>query len=195
MDPENIDILVQYGNTLNRLGEKKEALILFEKANKLNPDYIVVIDMLGMLYDELKLFQKCDSLYEEALLRFPENDLLMNNYAYILSVRNERLAYAFKLAQKALEIQPDNAAYLDTIGWIYYRLGNYDLAEIYIKRSLEKREENDSGDDNAVVIEHLGDVYFKQGKFNLAKEYWQRALQLDDVNLQLKEKLEKIDDN
>jgi tetratricopeptide (TPR) repeat protein len=138
VDPDNIDILVQYGNTLNRMGEKKEALLLFEKANKLNPDYIVVIDMLGMLYDELKLFQKCDSLYEQALQRFPANDLLMNNYAYILSVRNERLEYAFRLAQKALEMQPDNAAYLDTIGWIYYRLGKYNLAETYIKRSLEK---------------------------------------------------------
>jgi tetratricopeptide (TPR) repeat protein len=193
-DPENIDILVQYGNTLNRLGKKNEAVAAYEKANELNPDYILVIDLLGMLYDELKLFQKSDSIYENALQRFPENDLLMNNYAYILAVRNERLEYAFGLAQKAVMLKPENAAYLDTIGWIYYRLGKYDLALTYIKHSLEKREQSGGPDDNAVVIEHLGDVYFKLGRLDEAKENWHKALQLDDTNVHLQEKLQNVQD-
>jgi tetratricopeptide (TPR) repeat protein len=194
-DPDNLDILLNYGNTLNRLGNKTEALEIFKRANKLNPENILIIDVLAMLYEEFGNLHKCDSLYEHALKHFPDNDLLMNNYAYILSERNERLEYAFSLARNALEKQPDNAAYLDTIGWIYYRLGQYELALINIKRSLEERKDTISREGNPVVIEHLGDVYYKLGDIPNAKENWRKALQLDDSNVQLRQKLDIPDEN
>jgi tetratricopeptide (TPR) repeat protein len=194
-DPDNLDILLNYGNALNRLGNKAEALNIFKRANTLNPENMLIIDVLAMLYEELGNPQKCDSLYQDALKRFPENDLLMNNYAYILSERNERIEYAFDLARQAIEKQPDNAAYLDTIGWIYYRLGQYEQALTHIKRSLEQREGGVSREGNPVVIEHLGDVYYKLGDIPNAKVNWQKALQLDDANIQLRQKLDQLDEN
>ena len=137
-----------------------------------------------MLYDQLKMYEKCDSLYNSALKIYPDNDLLMNNYSYSLSERDIELDKALSLAKKAVAAQPENGAYLDTIGWIYYKLGNYELALEFIKQSLENREES------PVVIEHLGDVYLKLGYPDEAKIYWRRALQMDTDNEELKQKIE-----
>ena len=101
-----------------------------------------------------------------------------------ISERDIQLAYALSLAKKAVAAQPENGAYLDTIGWIYYKLGNYDMALEYIKKSLDNRE------DGPVVIEHLGDVYLKLGYPDEAKIYWRRALQIDNDNEELKRKIE-----
>jgi tetratricopeptide (TPR) repeat protein len=88
------------------------------------------------------------------------------------------------MAKKAVAAEPENDAYQDTIGWIYYRLGMYDLALFHIKKSVETRQ------DSAVVIEHLGDVYHKLGDLNEAKSQWERALEIDKDNERLKRKIE-----
>jgi tetratricopeptide (TPR) repeat protein len=83
-----------------------------------------------------------------------------------------------------VKAEPDNSAYLDTLGWVYYMMGKYNLALIHIKKSVEKRE------DSAVVVEHLGDVYHKLGSIDEARVQWKRALELDKENESLKRKIE-----
>jgi len=73
----------------------------------------------------MKRTDDSDSLYEEALRINPEFSLALNNYAYSLSERGLQLERALGMARKALEVAPDNPSYLDTIGWIYFRLGRY----------------------------------------------------------------------
>ncbi len=184
LDPENVNTIVSYAITLNRLSQYEDAIDAFEQALSADSSNLTALTSLGMLYDQLKMYDKCDSLYAAALELYPENDLLMNNYSYSLSERNIRLDYALSMAKKAVAAQPDNGAYLDTIGWIYYKLGNYELALEYIKQSLESREES------AVVVEHLGDVYLKLGYTDEAKIYWRKALQMDSDNEELKKKIE-----
>ena len=74
---------------------------------------------------------------------------------------------------KALEADPKNAAFLDTMGWIHYKLGNYSQAVEYIEGSLAVR------DDSAEVLEHLGDAYEKLGKIDLAIQYWRQAREIE----------------
>ena len=88
------------------------------------------------------------------------------------------------MAKKAIAADPENDAYQDTIGWIYYQMGIYNLALIHIKKSVENRE------NSAVVIEHLGDVYLKLGDLKEAKSQWKRALEIDKENERLKQKIE-----
>jgi tetratricopeptide (TPR) repeat protein len=88
------------------------------------------------------------------------------------------------MAEKAVQAEPDNSAYLDTLGWIYYMMGKYNLALIHIKKSVEKRV------DSAVVVEHLGDVFLKLGSIDDARTQWKRALELDKENKSLKRKIE-----
>jgi tetratricopeptide (TPR) repeat protein len=137
-----------------------------------------------MIYDELKIYDKCDSLYENALRLFPDDPLFLNNYAYSLAERSEKLDFALEMAKKAVAAEPENDAYQDTIGWIYYRMGIYNLALLHIKKSVEDRQ------DSAVVIEHLGDVFLKLGDLKEAKSQWKRALEIDKDNERLKQKIE-----
>ncbi len=183
IDKENLTALISYGQTLNKVGNKREAIVPLRKAITLDTENRNAITSLGMIYDELKMYQSSDSLYEAALKIFPENDLLLNNYAYSLADRNIHLEYALKMAKKAIEKQPDNAAYLDTMGWIYFRLKQYDQALLYVHQSVEKR------DQSPVVIEHLGDIYFQMGDFSNAKKYWEKALQLNPDNSKLQNRI------
>jgi tetratricopeptide (TPR) repeat protein len=184
-DSTNIIALINYGSTLNRLGRHTDALLPLLKALVIDSVNINVITTLGLVYDELKMYEQLDELYEKALRLYPDNDLLMNNYSYSLSVRGVRLEFALQLAKKAIEANPNNGAYLDTIGWVYYQLGEYQRALEYIKSSLELEPKN------SVVIEHLGDVYLKLGDTIQAKKEWQRAFELDDDNKTLKEKIKQ----
>ena len=183
LDKENINALVTLGLTLNKVNRKKEAIVPLKKAISLDPDNINAYTTLGMIYDELKFHVASDSLYKVALTIFPDNDLLLNNYAYSLADRGIRLEFALEMSKRAIEIQPENGAYLDTIGWIYYRLRQFNIALDFIKKSLDSRE------DSPIVIEHLGDVYFELGDHSNAKLYWGKANKLDPDNENLKTKI------
>ena len=182
-DSINIIALINYGTILNRLKRSRDAIDPLNRALRIDSTNINVLTTLGLVYDELQMYDALDRLYEKALKLYPDNDLIMNNYSYSLSVRGVRLDYALDLVKKALTLNSENGAYLDTIGWVYYQLGKYEDALEYIKKSLELFP------DNAVVIEHLGDVYLKLGKIKNAKIEWQRALEFDQDNEFLKEKI------
>jgi tetratricopeptide (TPR) repeat protein len=184
VDPENLNALVSYGLTLNRLNRNRDAIVPFKTALTVDPGNLTALTSLGMIYDELKMFRQCDSLYGAALKRYPDNDLLQNNFAYSLAERGIRLQEALDMARKAVEAQPKNGAYLDTIGWIYYKLGNFDLALKFVQESIDNRE------GSAVVIEHLGDIYYKIGNIEQAKIHWKRASDLDPQNSILLRKIE-----
>ncbi len=161
------------------------SLEAFNRTLSLDPKNETALAGLAVIYEELKMFAKCDSIYEVALQRLPDNPLILNNYSYSLTERNKDLSRALKMAQRAVELSPDNSAYLDTYGWVQYKLGNYQEAEKYIKKAVELRS------NSAVVLEHLGDVYRALGKVDRALEYWQKALQLDKENEKLKRKIEE----
>jgi len=184
IDPENINALLTYGLTLNRLGKDEQAIEPFKRVLKNDAMNLTALTTLAMIYDNLKMHTQSDSLYEDALVKYPDNDLLMNNYSYSLSERGLRLEYALMMAKKAIQAQPDNGAYLDTIGWIYYKMGQFQLALEHINKSLEKRE------NSAVVVEHLGDVYLELGEIDKAKEMWKQSLEMDAENKLLRQKLE-----
>jgi len=184
IDGENINALVTLGFTLNKINRKIEAISPLKQALTLDPDNLNAYTTLGMIYDELKMHSASDSLYDTALIIFPENDLLLNNYAYSLADRGIRLKEALEMSKKAISMQPENGAYLDTIGWIYYKLKQFNLALQYIKQSLDTREES------AVVIQHLGDVYYEMGDHDNAKINWKKAFEMDPESEKLKDRIE-----
>ena len=111
--------------------------------------------------------------------------LVNNNYAYSLSERGERLDDALEMVKISIEAEPTNSSYLDTVGWVYYKLGDYAKAKEYIEKAIEV------GGESAVMLEHLGDILYKLGKKDSAMEFWQKAFTLDTSNNELKNKIEK----
>ncbi len=124
---------------------------------------------LGDTYFQLKDHEKSDEAYEKVLKIEPDNVLVLNNYAYYLSLRGENLEKAEQMAKKALELEPGNSSYQDTYGWVMFRLGKYDEAEKWIAKAIE------SGEESAVVLEHYGDVMWKLDNKKEAVKYWEKA--------------------
>jgi tetratricopeptide (TPR) repeat protein len=125
---------------------------------------------LGDIYNQLNDHQKSDSYYDKALKIDMSNALVLNNYSYFLTLRNERLQEARAMASRANDLEPNTSSYMDTYGWVLYKLGDLKEAEKWVKKSLDASPEPD-----ATVLEHYGDILYKLGKEKEALKYWQQA--------------------
>lgn len=184
LNQNDITALSAYAFTLSQLGNDEEAITYLNKALKIQPDDVNLIGQLGLSYNNLHQMAESDSAYEKALRLDPENALINNNYAYSLSERGLQLERALKMVTLALEADSMNSSYLDTKGWIYFKLGKYDEAEEFIKKALSVEPEN------AVMLEHLGDILYMKGEKAQALENWKKALKLDSENKTLIQKVE-----
>jgi predicted Zn-dependent protease len=111
-----------------------------------------------------------DSL-RQVLAKDPDNATALNNLGYFLVEHNERLNEALEMIQRAVKAEPTNPSFLDSLGWAYFKLGQFDLAE----RNIADAARRDTS--SATIQEHLGDVYQKQGKTVQARAAWQKSLQ------------------
>lgn len=176
------------GLAYSRLGQPDPAIQMLEQSYKLNPKDINTLSQLALTYDGLRRWKECDSLYEEALRvdsTSAASAIVLNNYGYSLAERGLQLDRALRMATRAVELEPDNASYLDTLGWIYFKLEKYSDAEGYVAKAVS------TGSASAVVNEHLGDVYFKLGDKDKAMKFWQHSLEMDKSNQALKDKIER----
>ena len=183
--PEEFRVYLILGISYQRKHEDVDAATALEKAVQLNQRSVEALTSLASVYDEMKRTDESDSIYEKALRLDPKNNLLLNNYGYSLAERGMQLDRAMKMSKEAVAQQPDNQSYLDTYGWIYYRMGNYQEAEKWIKKAI------DLGSKSSVIHEHLGDIYFKLGEKDKAMEYWQKALQFDSTSQSVKDKIQR----
>lgn len=124
-----------------------------------------------------------DKAFEDALKIDADNTLVLNNYAYYLSIRKVKLDVAEKMAKRSNELQPNNRNYMDTYGWILFQQKKYIEAEIWIANALKIPPPN------ANILEHYGDVLFKLNKPSDALKYWQEAKKLSGGNDKLNIKI------
>jgi tetratricopeptide (TPR) repeat protein len=183
--PDDYQVNLFLGIAYSRLQRTEDAMQVLDRAARMNTKDLRALTQLALIYDTQKRHAESDSLYEAALKVEPNNHLVLNNYGYSLADRNLQLDRALDMARRAVDAQPDNPSYLDTIGWIYFRLGKYEEAESYIKKAMER------GEVSAIVHEHLGDIYSMTDKKALALEQWNIALKLDENNTALRQKIER----
>lgn len=125
---------------------------------------------LGDTYNELEKYTASYESYDKTLSLNPENTIVLNNYAYYLSLRKEDLTKAETMAKKAVDIDPYNSNNLDTYAWVLFQLGKYEEALNWIKKAYQN-----GGESSGVVNEHYGDILFKLGQKDEALKYWQDA--------------------
>jgi len=126
-------------------------------------------------------------LFRKSIVLDPGNSARAYNYiGYMWVEKNQNLDEAARLIGKAVELDPGNGAYIDSLGWLYFKQGKYEDALRELLRASEALPEPD-----AVVFEHIGDTYDKLGKEAEAVLYWQKAAQLDPDNTELTGKLDK----
>ncbi len=188
--PNDFRLNLFYGLALNRAGKNSDAVAPLEKAVSLKPTDMDALSTLALVYEALNRYDDAYRVYDTALKVDPKNSLILNNYAYSLSERGLELEKALKMAQLAIQLDSNNSAYLDTIGWVYFKLGDYKNAESYVKQALSMRTSPDEGSP-ATLEEHLGDIYEKMGDSKAAVEYWEKALGHNPQSAELKEKIAK----
>ncbi len=158
----------------------KEAAAHLDKAEVLStkPDEKVILYFYrGRLADRQKLFEQAETEFRKALAIAPESDAIQNYLGYMLAERGVKLPEAIDMLRKVVQRDPQNGAYLDSLGWAYFKSGQYALAEDNLRKAVAR-----SGSD-AAVRDHLGEVYEKTGKLKLAAQEWQRSLALYATSL------------
>jgi tetratricopeptide (TPR) repeat protein len=126
--------------------------------------------LLGAIYERGKLFDKAEIEFKKVLDVNPKNAAALNYYGYMLADRGLRLDEAQDMIQRALQQEPYSGAYLDSLGWVYYKENKLGDAEATLRKAVE-RESHDP-----TIRTHLGDVYAKQGKMEQAATEWEKAL-------------------
>jgi len=126
----------------------------------------------GAMYERMKKYDASEAEFRKVLALNPNNAEALNYLGYTLADRGVRLDEAAQLIKKALEIEPQTGAYLDSLGWVYYRQNNLQEAQNLLEEALADPRMGNDG----TVHDHLGDVFFKQGKTKDAIAQWQASL-------------------
>ena len=126
--------------------------------------------LLGAIYERQKFFDKAEEQFKKVLSVNPKNAQVLNYYGYMLGDLGIRLDEAEALVQRALKEDPFNGAYLDSLGWIYFKENKYGASESTLRKAVE-RERHD-----ATIHSHLGDLYAKTGRTDLAGAEWEKSL-------------------
>ena len=126
--------------------------------------------ILGAIFERQKQYDKAEAEFKKVVDVNPKNAMVLNYYGYMLADRGIRLDEAHDLIQRALDLEPYNGAYLDSLGWAYYKQNKLDQAELTLRKAVE-RESHDP-----TIREHLGDVLAKQGRTELAVAEWEKSL-------------------
>lgn len=184
INPNDIVALSAYAFTLNQNKEDDKAIFYLNRALDLEPNDVNLIGTLGLIYNGMGEHQKSDSLYEKALELKPDDPLVNNNYAYALAVRGEQLERALKMVEISVKADSINSSYLDTIGWVHFKLGNFSDAKRYLELAIKY------GGESAVMLDHIGDAEFKLGNKQKAIEHWRKALELDPTKKEIQNKIE-----
>lgn len=162
--------LAQFFERAKRWNDMGKALDEAEKLSTTNDDKATVLFMRGAMYERMKKYEASEAEFRKVLDLDPNNAEALNYLGYMLADRGVRLEEAMRMIKKANEIVPNNGAFLDSLGWVYFRQGKLNEAESLLQQALDH-----IGTD-PTVREHLGDVYFKEGKVKDAITQWQQSL-------------------
>jgi len=176
--PEDREVYLRLGIIYTRAKSWNEALEALTKAEQLStkPDDRAAVEyLIGDLYQHQKMFDQAEAEFRKVLAATsptdPQSAATLNYLGYMNADRGVRLEESLNYIKQALTFEPTNGAYLDSLGWAYFKLGKYEQAE----ENLTKAESHMSKD--PTVQEHLGDLYQKTGRLKLAAAHWDRAVQ------------------
>ncbi len=150
---------------------------------------IQAYNILAEIYRTKQQYELSDKYYEDILKIDPENLMIRNNYSYYLSVRGEKLEHAKELSLLTIQKEPENATYLDTYGWIMFRLGKLKEAKEYIEEAIRFGAVN-----NPEVLDHFGEIMLKLNKCKDAIEAWEKVIEIDST-YNIKDKLSEVQEN
>ncbi len=167
------EIYLQMADTYQKAKNYSEMAKVIDSADKLSQtkeEKTAILFLRGEMLERQKKFEQAERTFRQVIDNDPSNASAMNYLGYMLADQNTRLTEARDLIQKAISLDPQNYAFLDSLGWVYYRLNKLDDAEQQLTKSVQLMSKDPT------IHDHLGDVYFKQGKTQEAINQWQSSL-------------------
>ena len=165
------------------MGEKENAGKYFQKAIddlkaeiEKSPDNVKLIITIADFFQKIDNLDEAEKYYQIAITKDTKDPTALNNLGYMWIEKGIKLDKALDYVKKALEIEPDNPAYLDSLGWGLFKKKKYDEALIHLKKAVE------AGAEDAVIFDHLGDTFYKLKKYEDAIINWEKALKLEPEN-------------
>ncbi len=176
----------QIGNIYNSRRQHLQAMQYYRKAVELNPDDPGHRIALAEVLDSNGDFKEAESTLKNLIEQYPDNATALNNLAYMYINEDKNLDDAEKYLERALEIEPQNGAFLDSYGWLMFKKGKTEKAISYIQSAIDM-----IGADPE-LFDHMGDIYRHLGEFEKSQEYYSRALELVPDNESIREKLNSL---
>lgn len=174
--PDRIDAALTLADLLRSKERYAEAVQAYDTAiqrlHNVEERHWLVFFGRGIVLERLKQWPKAEADMKKALELSPEQPEVLNYLGYSWIDQGLHLDEGMKMLQRATELRPDDGAITDSVGWAFYRLGQYDKAVEWLERAIEQKS------DDATITEHLGDAYWHVGRFREARFQWERALNL-----------------
>lgn len=184
--PQNLDIHINLAQLYFSQKKFHKAVEEFQKIVKIDPENVSAYYLMGSAYLELHDNFNAKEQFRKVLRRDPDNDQVLNALAYVYAQLGENLDEALKMSQKAIDIDGNNGAYYDTLGWLLYKKGRHSesllalqKAEMYIK--------------DAELYDHMGDVYHAIKEFALARKYWRKSLEFNPKEYGVQDKINNLE--
>jgi len=162
--------LAQMNTRLRRFSDAEQALDRAEQLSSKTDDKEYVWFLRGSTFEREKRYAEAEEQFKKVVASDPEHASALNYLGYMLADQNTKLEEALGYIKRAVDLDPTNGAYLDSLGWAYFRLGKYELAEDNLLKASQKINTDPT------VHDHLGDLYQKTGRLKLAATNWERAL-------------------
>lgn len=161
----------------------KNALNLIISSSQIEIDCYT---LLGDIYFHAEQPDTAYYYYEKAILSgdSTKTHVALNNYAYFMALRGENLDKAFQMSKKSLEVQPNNPAYLDTYGYILFKMGQIKEAKEFIQKAIDYSPNPDPD-----ILEHMGDILFMENDINGSLKYWKMAKEKGSKSKNLDKKI------
>jgi tetratricopeptide (TPR) repeat protein len=153
------------------------ALRVLDLASGKFPSNVEVVFQTGSVLAEQKRFADAEAKFREVLARDPHHAAALNYLGYMLADRGEHLDESVGFIERALQVDPYNTAFLDSLGWAYFRQNKLDLAETNLRKAAEQHVRD------SAIQDHFGELLFKLGRYQEAASAWQRALDGDLVQV------------
>jgi Flp pilus assembly protein TadD len=166
-----------------------EAQIVLDRAARTFPMESEVYFLQGALFEKQKKDADAEKAFRKSLELDMDSPATLNYLGYMFADRGIKLDEALTMIQKAVDSDPTSGAYLDSLGWVYYKMNRLNEAELYLKKAVR------FASTDSTMHEHLGDLYNRIMKYPEAATEWQKAIQLSTEpkeSDQIKKKLDQI---
>ena len=162
--------LAQMNTRLRRFSDAEQALDKAEQLSTKPDDKQYVWFLRGSTFERAKRYPEAEEQFKKVLASDPDHASTLNYLGYMLADQNMKLDEALGYIRHAVDLDPSNGAYLDSLGWAYFRMGKYEQAEDNLLKASQKINTDPT------VHDHLGDLYQRTGRLKLAATNWERAI-------------------